>query len=183
MARAELQAVIDFVKLLVPHADWFADDEIQDILDLNRERLDFEPLKSVPFEQASGFVYKTWNLPTFLESPLFYDKDRAAVSVSGETLDILAGRLIFSADRGDSVLYVSGYEHDPYEAAAEMYERRAATQVEKVSTFSGVAGSFTRATTKESLQAQADRMRLKSKSRDKVSPSFQTVDLFREDGC
>lgn len=132
MARAGLAGVITFVRGLVDDASstvW-TDDMVQTALDRYRRELRYEQMTPVPTKTGSLTTYVTFDAPNeygYLETDaVLYDSAYDALTGTASAPDYTRGRWVFSAQPGRPV-YLLGWSHDPYAAAADLLEQRVAT--------------------------------------------------------
>ena len=135
MARAGVANVITFVRGLVDDAasaTW-TDDQVQTALDRYRQELRYEQTYAIPTRSSTGTSYKVFDVPDglgYLETDLvLYDNEWGTLTGTAETPDYTRGRFTFTAEPGRPV-YVLGWSHDPYMAAADLLEQRIATMLD-----------------------------------------------------
>ena len=182
--RADLDTsgILLEVERLLGASDWFTSDELQSALD--RYRYEHFNTRLIAWSQydANGPLYKVWNIPSYMEAPVFTDLDHASVSPS--TTDQIAGRISFLTSRDNPYLLLSGFEHDIYAAAADLLDARAAKLAgeDKPVTFSGANGSYRAENTPKQLRETAKSYRAKAKVHVGESvEEFQVVTLSRDD--
>ena len=129
--RASMTMLVDFVERLVNDSENAAhsEDDIQAALDVYRVEARYELLIGVPTRTAGGVVYQT-----FQADVGYWESD--AILYSGSytpltpaTSDWMSGRWTLPAEPLPPVT-ILGWNHDPYLAAADLLEVRAAQLVE-----------------------------------------------------
>ncbi len=160
--RTSMIALVDFVERLVndPENAAHSKDDIQAALDVYRVEARYELLTGVPTRTAGGVVYQT-----FQADVGYWESD--AILYSGSytpltpaTSDWMAGRWTFAEEPLRPVT-VLGWNHDPYQAAADLLEVRAA-QVAEGYDFQTGPDSFKRSQRHGQLLKMADRYRAMS---------------------
>lgn len=135
MVRAGVANVITFVRGLVDDATGavWTNDQIQTALDRYRRELRYEQTYAIPTRSSTGTTYLTFDLPDglgYLETDaVLYDNTWGTLTGTAETPDYTRGRFLFSAEPGRPV-YVLGWSHDPYMAAADLLEQRIGTMLD-----------------------------------------------------
>ena len=165
MARASVLDIIDLVQKLVDDTDGdiFDINDIQDALDALRMEHRYTKLAPVETRASGGTItYLNYDGPSYLETDAtVYDSNYDALSPS--SVDYTRSRFTFSSDTARPV-YLLGWEHDPYGAAADLLERAAVGEAGNVQSFNSANGSFTYAAKNRNWQRQADRLRGMSKN-------------------
>lgn len=144
MARTGMANVITTVRQLAAcgSADyqaagtaWWTDDQIQAHLDRVRTEIWDAGLGAVPTVNSGGTVtYLDYRLPygnleqTTGGTAVFYIRDGngARLGTSTYTVDYDGGRITFGADQAGSARYVTARSYDVHEAAARIWESKAA---------------------------------------------------------
>lgn len=160
--RAGMSGLIDFVERLVndPANAAHSRDDIQAALDVYRIEARYVELAPLATYGAGGASYLT-----FQATVGYWESSAALYSASYATLtpatsDPMAGRWTFAAEPARPVT-VLGFTHDPYQAAADLLEVRAAQLAEQYD-FSTGPDSFARSQRYKQLLAQAERYRAMS---------------------
>lgn len=132
MARAGMAGIITFTRALVDDAGsliW-TDDQMQTALDRYRRELRYEQTLAIPTRSASTVTYTTFDTPLesgYLETDaVLYDNTYTAITGTASAPDYVRGRWVFSAEP-DRPVYILGWSHDPYSAAADLLEQRLTT--------------------------------------------------------
>lgn len=168
----------------VAGATYWTDDQLQTILDLTRIEVWDEPIPYVSKRNSGGtIVYTDYRIPwTWLEqttggTTIFYlsDSTGARIGTANYTVDYAYGRVTFGADQAGSVRYVTARSYDVYEAAAVVWETKAAHVAQKFD-FSADGASFKASQQRTAYLASAQQMRSQSKS-----GGISTVRLGRDD--
>lgn len=157
--RASMTELIDLVQRLVndPAGEAHSREDVQAALDVYRVEARYELLIGVPTRTAGGVVYQT-----FQAYAGYWETD--AVLYSGDytpltpaTSDWALGRWTFAAEPVTPVTLL-GWNHDPYQAAADLLEVRAG-QVAEGYDFQTGPDSFKRSQRHAQLLKMADRYR------------------------
>lgn len=176
-ARSGMADIITFVREKVNDkgSDIWTDDQIQAACDVYRCEHRYASLTPVESRAAGGAIeYLNYDGPSYLESDAtIYDGQYGALTAN--SVDYFQSRFTFTADTNQPV-YLLGWEHDPYAAAAELLEELAATKADSLQSFSGANGSFAYAGKAAGLRKQVDRYKRMSKI-----GTGSTVDLIRTD--
>lgn len=150
----------------------WSDDALQTILD--RVRVEFwdESVPYVPTVNSGGTTeYKEARLPgTWWEqttggTSIFYLRDStgARIGTANYTIDYQYGRIAFGADQVGSARYVTGRSYDVYEAAARVWEQKAAHVADQFD-FSADGASFKNSQRVKQYMDMARMMRSQSSS-------------------
>lgn len=157
--RASMTALIDLVKRLVndPANAAHSRDDIQAALDLHRVEARYEQLAAVPTWVGGAAEYRVFDaaLPYWETDGSFADATYDALTPA--TADWTAGRWTFAAAPTQPV-YLLGWNHDPYLAAADLLEVRAA-QLSEGYDFQTGPDSFKRSQRHKQLLEMAARYR------------------------
>ncbi|MEZ4542103.1 MAG: hypothetical protein R3C43_19170 [Chloroflexota bacterium] len=160
--RAGMSALVDFVERLVndPSNEAHSRDEMQAALDMYRLEARYMPLVGVPTRTGGGVVWLTYDaaVPYWESDATFYDAAYDALTPAAA--DWTAGRWTFGAEPTAPVT-ILGWSHDPYQAAADLLEIRAAQLAEQYDFTTG-PDSFKRSQKQGQLLALAGRYRAMS---------------------
>lgn len=160
--RASMTALVDFVERLVndPANAAHSRDEIQAALDTHRIEARYEPLTAIATMVSGAAVYRTFQaaLPYWETDGVLYDAAYSALTP--DTSDWTAGRWAFNAAPTAPVTLL-GWNHDPYLAAADLLEVRAAQLAEGYDFTTG-PDSFKRSQRIDQLLKLAARYRVMS---------------------
>lgn len=144
MARSGMAEIISQVRQLaaagtaentIGTATYWTDDHLQTHLDRVRVEVWDEVVQPVPLVNSGGTTeYKEYRLPwTWLEqttggTAVFYLRDStgARIGTANYTVDYQYGRVVFGADQRGSARYITARSYDVYEAAAKVWEAKAA---------------------------------------------------------
>lgn len=149
---------------------YWSDDQIQDILDQCREDIYEEAIHPVAQRNSGGTVeyreYRSahaWFEQTAGGTAVWYLQavDGAFVGTADYTVDYRTGRIVFAADQAGSARYLTGRAYDVYEAAAQVWDEKAAHVADRYD-FSADGASFKASQMMSQYQKQA--MRLRSQS-------------------
>lgn len=161
--RAGMTALIDLVERLVGDTanSRFSREEMQAALDVYRVEARYMPLVGVPTRTVGGVAWLTYDAA----GPGYWESD--AILYSGNytpltpaTSDWTRGRWTFAAEPVAPVT-ILGWSHDPYQAAADLLEQRAAALAEDYDFTTG-PDSFKRSQRHGQLLAMAARYRAMS---------------------
>ncbi len=150
----------------------WSDDQLQTILDRVRVEVWDEPVSVVPTVNSGGTTeYKEYRLPrawweqTTGGTAIFYlrDSSGARIGTANYTIDYQYGRVSFGADQAGSVRYVTGRSYDVYEAAARVWEQKAAHVADQFD-FSADGASFKNSQRVAQYLSMARQMRSQSNS-------------------
>ena len=184
--RAGMTALVDFVERLVndPANEAHSRDDIQAALDLYRIEARYVELAPLVTYGGGGASYLSFQaVAGYWESDAtLYNVSHVALTPA--TSDPMAGRWTFAAEPARPVT-VLGWTHDPYQAAADLLEVRAAQLAEQYD-FSTGPDSFRRSQRQGQLLAMAARYRAMSPrvkaaadaAADWTMPEI-TVDVFQ----
>ena len=160
--RASMTALVDFVERLVndPSNAAHSRDDIQAALDVYRIEARYVELAPLATYGVGGASYLTFQaaVGSWEGSPALYNASYTALTPA--TSDLTAGRWTFATEPAQPVTLV-GWTHDPYQAAADLVEVRAAQLAEQYD-FSTGPDSFSRSQRYKQLLAQAERYRAMS---------------------
>lgn len=160
--RAGMDELIDYVARLVndPAHEAHGREDVQAALDIYREEWRYVPLVGVPTLSAGGVAYLTYDAaaPYWEADATFYDAAMNAITPA--TSDWTAGRWTFATEPAAPVV-ILGWNHDPYQAAADLLEIRAAQTAEEYDFTTG-PDSYKRSQKHKQLLALAQRYRAMS---------------------
>lgn len=114
--------------------NFWSDDHLQDVLDLHRKDVVFEPLQVIPTHGAGGTVlYQDYRSQFgFYEATtggtaILYlqDSTGANVGTASYTPDYRRGQFLFTADTRGTAYYATGRSYDLNAAAADVWRRKA----------------------------------------------------------
>jgi len=178
-ARAGMAELITQVRQLaavgtadyaVGGATYWTDDQLQAHLDRTRTEIWEEGLAVVPQVNSGGTtVYLEYRMPFgWLEqttggTSVFYlsEAGGARIGTASYTADYTNGRVTFSADQKGSVRYVTARAYDVYEAAARLWESKAAHVADRFD-FTADGASFKVSQMVAQYSAMARQMRMQS---------------------
>lgn len=184
--RAGMTALVDFVERLVndPTNEAHSRDDIQAALDVYRIEARYVELAPLVTYGGGGASYLTFQATTG-----YWESSAALYSASYATLtpatsDPMAGRWTFATEPARPVT-VLGFTHDPYQAAADLLEVRAAQLADDYDFQTG-PDSFKRSQRQAQLLKLAERYRAMSprvkaaaaSAADWTMPEI-TVDVFQ----
>ncbi len=160
--RPGMTALVDFVERLVndPANTAHSREDIQAALDVYRIEARYMELAPLVTYAVGGASYLTYQATAG-----YWESDGALYSANYTPLvpassDWMAGRWTFATEPARPVTIV-GWSHDPYQAAADLLEIRAAQLAEQYD-FSTGPDSFSRSQRYKNLLAQAERYRAMS---------------------
>lgn len=160
--RASMTALVDFVERLVndPANAAHSRDDIQAALDAHRLEARYDALLPVLSYEGGAAVYKTFDAGAgyWETDATFYNASLSAVVPAAA--DWTGGRWTFAAAPARPVV-ILGWTHDPYLAAADLLEVRAAQLAEEYDFTTG-PDSFKRSQRQAQLLALAARYRAMS---------------------
>lgn len=192
-ARSGMADVITFVRELaacgtadyaVGGVTYWTDEQVQTHLDRVRVELWDELTYAVPSVNSGGTtIYTDYRIPyQWLESTtggtaIFYltEADGTRIGTTNYTIDYATGRVTFGVDQAGSVRYVTGRSYDVYEAAARIWESKAAHVADRYD-FSADGASFKASQLATQYMAAASRLRMQSNS-----GGLQTSRMVRDD--
>lgn len=167
--RTSMIALVDFVERLVNDSENAAhsEDDIQAALDVHRVEARYEELTAVPTHIGGAAVYRVFDaaLPYWETDGQLLDASYNVLTPA--TADWTAGRWTFAAAPTQPV-YLLGWNHDPYLAAADLLEVRA-TQVSEDYDFQTGPDSFKRS------QHQGQLLKMAARYRE-MSPRLKAVE-------
>lgn len=160
--RAGMTALVDFVERLVndPANEAHSRDDIQAALDLYRIEARYTELAPLVTYGVGGASYLTFQAAVghWESDATLYNAGYNVLAPA--TSDPMAGRWTFATEPARPVM-VLGWAHDPYQAAADLLEVRAAQLAEQYD-FSTGPDSFRRSQKHAQLLALAERYRAMS---------------------
>lgn len=165
-------------------ATYWADDTLQDILDIHRTDVIREQLQTYPNYVSAGSISYTDYRSTFAYfeattggTVIFYVQDAAGstIGTANYTPDYRRGQLIFGADQGGTAYYLTGRSYDLNAAAADVWRRKAAHYAPSSFDFSTDNHSIKRSQVYDHCLAMATYFESMSKH------SIQVVEMFRSD--
>ena len=184
--RAGMTALVDLVERLVGDTanSRFSREEMQAALDVYRVEARYEALTPVPTWVGGAAVYRVFDgdAPYWETDATLHDASYAALTPA--TSDWTRGRWSFAAAPTRPVT-ILGWNHDPYQAAADLLEQRAAALAEEYDFTTG-PDTFKRSQRHDQLLAMASRYRAMSPRLKAVADAAAdwtmpeiTVDVFR----
>lgn len=193
MARAGMTALLTEFRGLaeagtaeysVAGTSYWTDDQLQDVLDIHRKDVIFEPLQMYPTQIAGGSI----SYQDYRSSYGYYEATTGGTAIlylqdsTGETIgsanytpDYRRGQFQFSANQAGSVYYLTGHSYDLNAAAADIWRRKAAHYAPTSFDFSTDNHSIHRSQVYQHCKEMADYFDGQS------SGSIQTVSMFRSD--
>lgn len=193
MARSGMSTLITELRSLteagtadytIASTAYWSDDQLQDILDLNRRDVIFEQLRMYPVQIAGGSIsyldyrsaYGYYEATTGGTAILYLqDSTGAVIGTANYTTDARRGQFQFSANQAGSVYYLTGRSYDLNSAAAEIWRRKAAHYAPTSFDFQTDNHSISRSQVYQHCKEMADYFSGVS------SESVQTVQMFRSD--
>lgn len=151
---------------------WWSDDQIQTHLDRVRTELWDEATAVVPTVNSGGTtVYTEYRVAyPYLEATdggtaVFYltEADGTRIGTASYAVDYDGGRVTFGADQAGSVRYVTARSYDIYEAAARVWESKAAHVADRFD-FSADGASFKASQLTAQYREMARQMRAQSRT-------------------
>lgn len=197
MARSTMARLIDRVRGLtyagtaeytVGTVNYFSDDHIQTYLDDHREDVWREAMEVEPTYEATGVVYKVYELErTEWESTdggtaVFYVQDvsGATIGTANYSVDYQRGYVTFTTDRGGTAYFSNGRVYDIYAASADLLEAWAAREARQFDV-STPAVNAKRSQKVQELRNQASLYRARSAGPGGEPGSGGGVSLYRSD--
>jgi len=119
----------------VAGTSYWSDDQLQDVLDIHRKDVIFEPLQMYPVQIAGGSLgyydyrssYGYYEATTGGSAVLYLqDSTGANVGTANYTTDARRGQFQFSVNQMGTVYYLTGRSYDLNAAAADIWRRKAA---------------------------------------------------------
>ena len=160
--RASMTALVDFVERLIndPANAAHSREDIQRALDVYRIESRYGVLTPVPLMSGGAAVYQTFDAaaPYWESDGVLYDAGYNVLTPA--TADWTLGRWTFAAAPVQPVTLL-GWNHDPYQAAADLLEIRAGQLVEEYD-FSTGSDSYRRTQRNAQLLELAARYRAMS---------------------
>lgn len=194
MARSGMADLITQVRQLatlgeadysVGGATYWSDDQIEDTLDRVRVEIWDEPAAKVPQVNSGGTtVYTEYRVPfqwmeqTTGGTAIFYLRDAtgARIGTADYTVDYTSGRITFGADQAGSARYVTARSYDVYEAAALIWEAKAAHVADRFD-FTADGAQFRMSQLVAQYERMAQRMRAKATTGGVGVGRFQRNDV------
>ena len=164
--------------------DYWSDNQLQDILDINREDVIFEQLSMYPVQISAGSSsYQDYRSGyDFLEATtggtaILYlqDSTGATIGTANYTTDERRGQFQFSSDQAGSVYYMTGRSYDLQSAAAMIWRRKAAHYAPTSFDFSTDNHSISRS------QVYKHCLEMASFFENQGGESMSTVQMYRGD--
>lgn len=165
-------------------ATYWDDSQLQNILDIHRRDVVFEPLQMYPVQVSGGSLnYKDYrSMYGFYETTdggtaILYlqDSTGANIGTANYTPDYRRGQFEFSQDQGGSVYYVTGRSYDLNSAAADVWRRKASHYSATSFDFSTDNHSISRS------QVYTHCLEMASYFEGMSADSIQTIPMFRSD--
>ena len=163
---------------------YWTDDQLQDVLDIHRKDVIFEPLQMYPTQISGGSIsYQDYRSSFgFYEATtggtaILYLQDAtgATIGSANYTPDYRRGQFQFSANQAGSVYYLTGRSYDLNAAAADVWRRKAAHYAPTSFDFSTDNHTVSRSQIYSHCKEMADYFDGQS------GGSIQTVSMFRSD--
>lgn len=149
---------------------YWSDDHLQDILDLCRVDVYERVLRPIAQTNSGGTVeYKAYEAPPgwWEESTngtaiwFLQDDTGALVGTADYSVAYATGRITFAADQSGSARYLTGRTYDVFEAAAQVWDEKAAHVADRYD-FSADGASFKASQLVTQYERQAARLRARS---------------------
>ena len=163
---------------------YWTNDQIEAWLDRTRVELWDEYTTVVPTVNSGGTtVYtdyrigRSWLEATTGGSAIFYltEADGTRIGSANYSIDYATGRVTFTSDQAGSVRYVTARSYDVYEAAARIWEAKAAHVADRFD-FTADGASFRASQLMQQYLAMAQQMRGQSNS-----GGVRTARMVRDD--
>lgn len=195
MARSGLSSLITELRGMteagtadytVTGSTYWTDDHLQDVLDIHRTDVIFQPLAMYPAQvQGGSLSYKDYRSASgYLETTtggtaIMYLQDATGetIGTSNYTPDYRRGVFVFNTDQRGSVYYMTGSSYDLQAAAADVWRRKAAHLAPTSFDFSTDNHSISRS------QVYQHCLEMASFFEGKSGDAVQTVTMFRSDLC
>lgn len=195
MARSGLSSLITELRGMteagtadytVTGSTYWTDDHLQDVLDIHRTDVIFQPLAMYPAQvQGGSLSYRDYRAANgYLETTtggtsVFYLQDATGetIGTSNYTPDYRRGVFVFNTDQRGSVYYMTGSSYDLQAAAADVWRRKAAHLAPTSFDFSTDNHSISRS------QVYQHCLEMASFFEGKSGDAVQTVAMFRSDLC
>lgn len=164
---------------------YWTDQQLQDALDRTRREIVDEAISPVRVIASSGSTeYRIYQSvgrnyeETDGGTARFYVRDANGTRLGTATysVDYALGRVEFAATTGGSVLYLNGYVYDPYAAAADIWQQKAAHVASRFD-FTADGASFK----VSQLRTQYESMAARMESMATSGGGLQTGTLYRDD--
>jgi len=176
MSRAGMAGLIQRVRTLtnagtaeyaLGTANYWDDDQIEQVLDRHRVDVFRERLESVPTYTGGGSVAYTVHYSGYgnLEAGtalVIEDSTGDNRGTATYSVDYPTGRVDFTADQGGTALYLTGRSYDPFAAAAEVMEAWAASEARRFD-FSADGQSFSTSQKARGLREAARELRKRAR--------------------
>lgn len=168
----------------VAGTSYWTDDQLQDVLDIHRKDVIFEPLQMYPTQISGGSIsYQDYRSSFgFYEATtggtaILYLQDAtgATIGSANYTTDYRRGQFQFSVNQAGSVYYLTGRSYDLNAAAADVWRRKAAHYAPTSFDFSTDNHTVRRSQIYSHCKEMADYFDGQS------GGSIQTVSMFRSD--
>ena len=178
-------AVLDETDLTPGVLGYWTDTRIQTALDQTRQDVDGLSLSPVKETDSGGTIrYLRYNSGhTYYEqtdggTAIFYvyDATGARAGTATYTADYRRGVVTFGSDQAGTAYYLSGRVYDPYLAAAEVWEYKAANVADRFD-FTADGASFKVSQLVDHYQRQASRMKAQSKTGGVMISTFYRDDV------
>jgi len=163
---------------------YWTDNQLQDVLDTNREDIIFSRLEMYPVQVAGGSLswqdyrshYDYLEATTGGTSILYLqDSTGAAIGTANYTTDERRGQFQFSSDQAGSVYYMTGRSYDLNSAAADIWRKKAAHYALTSFDFSTDNHTISRS------QVYQHALQMAEYFENQGSDSISTVDMYRGD--
>ena len=163
---------------------YWTDNQLQDVLDTNREDIIFSRLEMYPVQVAGGSLswqdyrshYDYLEATTGGTSILYLqDSTGAAIGTANYTTDERRGQFQFSSDQAGSVYYMTGRSYDLNSAAADIWRKKAAHYALTSFDFSTDNHTISRS------QVYKHALQMAEYFENQGSDSISTVDIYRGD--
>lgn len=108
---------------------WWSDAHLQDVLDRNREYINYAYVEPIPSVAPSG-TYTYTLYPSMRENwedgVVVQDQEGGTIGTAAYTIDLATGLLTFGTNTAGSARYVTGYTYNLNAAAADVWDKKAA---------------------------------------------------------
>lgn len=170
MSLESASAIVSFVARLIndPGHEYHAPAEIYEALKRHRVEARYLALDALPTKAPGGVTsYQTFVTPDpklryFETDAVLYDHNYDELTPA--TSDYFEGRWTFETEPEKRPVMLVGFSHDPYGAAADLLEVRAAQVAEDLVSFQSLSGGFAYANKRSGPMELASKYRAMSRS-------------------
>jgi hypothetical protein len=168
----------------ISSSTFWSDDHLQDVLDLHRTEIVFQPLTPYPTQGAGGtLLYNDYRShygmyeATTGGTAVFYVQDSTGANVGTAlyTPDYRRGQVSFAANTAGTTYYLTGRSYDLDAAAADVWRRKASHYAPTSFDFSTDNHSVSRS------QVYAHCLEMSNFYESKSGDAVSTISMFRGD--